>query len=152
MRESLLAARRQADSALVELRALAHGILPPLLTEQGLPAAIRTLLREAPLDARYEGPERLELAPAVESTLYFVVAEAIANVLKHAAASQVTVTLAAGGGEASVVVADDGAGGATFGGGLGGLADRVRALDGRLDLDSPAGAGTTVRADVPCAR
>lgn len=146
VRESLLTARRQADGALAELRALAHGIHPPLLTEQGLPAAIRALLREAPLDARYDGPDRLELPPAVESALYFVVAEALANVLKHARARSVTVRLSA----TAVEIADDGVGGASFGGGLRGLADRIRALDGTLDVESDR-SGTTIRAHVPCA-
>jgi signal transduction histidine kinase len=152
LRASIMNALDQADGALHELRALAHGIHPPLLTEQGLPAAVRALLDGIPLRTHYDGPELIELPAPVESALYFVVAEALANVLKHAGATRATVRLTAGRGRVEVEIADDGAGGATLGGGLRGLRDRIEALDGELELDSRPGAGTSLRARVPCAR
>jgi signal transduction histidine kinase len=89
--------------------------------------------------------------PLVESAAYFISAEALTNVAKYANASHARVTIARTDGHAEIVVADDGVGGASpdHGSGLRGLADRVEALGGRLDIDSPPGAGTTLRADIP---
>jgi signal transduction histidine kinase len=147
------AARDELARALEELRELARGIHPAVLTDRGLKAAIETLADRAPLPVTLDAmpPERLP-AP-VEAAAYFVVAEALTNVVKYADASQAGVRIARDDGFAVVEVRDDGVGGAdpTGGTGLRGLADRLAALDGRLEVHSPPGAGTLVRAKVPCA-
>jgi signal transduction histidine kinase len=147
------AARDELARALEELRELARGIHPAVLTDRGLQAAIETLADRAPLPVTLDAmpPERLP-AP-VEAAAYFVVAEALTNVVKYAGASQAGVRIARDDGFAVVEVRDDGVGGAdpTGGTGLRGLADRLAALDGRLEVHSPPGAGTLVRAKVPCA-
>jgi signal transduction histidine kinase len=147
------AARDELARALEELRELARGIHPAVLTDRGLQAAIETLADRAPLPVTLDAmpPERLP-AP-VEAAAYFVVAEALTNVVKYAGASQAGVRIARDDGFAVVEVRDDGIGGAdpTGGTGLRGLADRLAALDGRLEVHSPPGAGTLVRAKVPCA-
>ena len=139
------------NSALEELREYARGIHPAVLTERGLDAALRVLARRSgvpvDLDVRVTGrlPERVEVGA------YFVVSEALANVAKHAAAARVTVSVTAERGVLRVSVRDDGRGGADLTGGTGlvGVKDRVEALGGRLHLDSPAGGGTTLRAEFP---
>jgi signal transduction histidine kinase len=136
--------------ALQELRELARGIHPAVLTERGLAPALQALAARAPLPVELElPPERLP-AP-VEAAAYYLVSEALANVAKYAQASVVRVLVERGDGRARVEVADDGVGGADAGGGSGlrGLADRVEALGGRLAIDSPPGRGTTLRADIP---
>ena len=141
----------EVQHALRELRELARGIHPAVLTDQGLDAAVRTLAERVPLpvEVRTSG-ERL---PAhVETAAYFVVAEALANATKYAHASRAWVTIGRRDGHAIVEVRDDGAGGADLNGGSGlrGLADRVGALDGRLLIDSPPGGGTRLQAEIPC--
>jgi PAS domain S-box-containing protein len=146
-------AREELARALEELRELARGIHPAVLTERGLAAAIGALVARAPL------PVDLELAddrlpPAVEAALYYVVAESLTNVVKYAGATSARVRLEASGGSVvAAEVSDDGVGGAdpARGSGLRGLADRVEALDGRLIVDSPPGGGTRVRVEVPVA-
>lgn len=144
-------ARAELQTALRELRELAHGIHPAILTDSGLPAAVRSLVDRAPVrvtvdvvDARH--PE------AVESAAYFVVSEALANIAKHAAARSASVSIARENGRLVVEVRDDGRGGADdrIGTGLRGLADRIGALNGKLVVTSRAGVGTTVRAEIPC--
>jgi signal transduction histidine kinase len=146
-------ARGQLTDALGELRELAQGIHPGILTERGLPAALEELAYGArlPLELDVALPERLP--DRVEAAAYFVVSEALTNVAKHAAASAVRVRVQRHGGRALVEVADDGVGGADRGQGTGlrGLADRVDALGGRLDVESPPGRGTIVHAEIPCA-
>ena len=138
--------------AVDELRELARGIHPAALTERGLAAAVRGAADRAPLDVEVE----LELGrhpEPVEAAAYFVVSEALANVAKYASASAARVRLVDGTGSLLVEVEDDGVGGAdpTAGTGLRGLADRVAALDGTFAVDSPAGAGTRIRAELPLA-
>lgn len=141
----------EVRGALTELRELARGIHPAVLTDQGLDAAMRTLADRAPLPVEVRaGADRL---PAhVETAVYFVVAEALANVAKHANASSARITVERVGDRVEVEIADDGVGGAELNGGSGlrGLADRVGALDGRLRVESPTGGGTRLRAELPC--
>ena len=137
--------------ALEELRELARGIHPAILTERGLVAALQMLAGRCgiPVDLSAELEDRLP-AP-VEAAAYYIVAEALTNATKHAAAARVRVDVRQLDGEALVEVADDGVGGAERSGGSGlrGLADRVDALGGELELVSPAGAGTLLRARLP---
>jgi signal transduction histidine kinase len=146
----------EADSELMtgldELRALARGIHPAVLTDEGLAAALQSLARRATVPVTIKAGEE-RLAPPVEAAAYFVASEALANVTKHAQASNVTITVTRADGWVRLEVADDGIGGAdTAGGsGLSGLRDRVEALDGHLEVRSPAAAGTTLRAEFPCA-
>ena len=143
----------ELQTALAELRELARGLHPVVLTERGLVAALRSLSAQAPvpvvLDTEFDG----RLPPAHEAALYFVTAEALTNVAKYANASTAVVTLHVADGWAEITIADDGVGGARTedGSGLRGLCDRVEALGGRLTLASPAAEGTTVRARIPLA-
>jgi signal transduction histidine kinase len=132
------------------VRELARGIHPAILTEQGLRAAVDQLALRCPVPVSVTGtPGRLPVP--VESTAYFVVNEALANVVKHARATAAEVTLDQADGRLVVTVADDGIGGAdpTAGTGLSGLADRVASIDGTLTVRGRAGGGTRVTADVP---
>jgi signal transduction histidine kinase len=148
--ELLGEADAEVVGALDELRTLARGIHPPVLTDEGLGPALAALARRVPvpveLDVSQERwPER------VEATAYFVASEALANVAKHAHASRATVAVSRTNGRVSVQVADDGVGGAdNEGAGLRGLRDRVEALDGRLEVESPADGGTRITAAIPC--
>jgi signal transduction histidine kinase len=148
--EMLEASREELAQALEELRELARGIHPAVLTDRGLEAALEALAARAPLPVEIEGG-RDELPPAVEAAVYYVVSESLANVSKYAQASAVKVTVERLNGSALVVVADDGVGGADplRGSGLRGLADRVASLRGKLAIHSPPGAGTQVRAEIP---
>jgi signal transduction histidine kinase len=141
---------RELDLADAELQELAAGIHPALLTEQGLGLALSSLGERSPVPVRLSVlPERL---PAfLEAAVYFTCSEALANVAKHAHASDVTIEVARGDRMLRVVVADDGAGGADLarGSGLQGLKDRAEALGGRLTMTSPAGAGTTIQVLIP---
>jgi signal transduction histidine kinase len=148
----LAEAQDELQAALHELRQLARGIHPAILSDRGLTAAIGSLIDRSPLpinahiaDERYPQP--------VESAAYFVVSEALANITKHAHASSASVSIAPRNGRLIIEVSDDGAGGAApaSGSGLQGLADRVGALDGTFTIQTPRGEGTTVRAEIPCA-
>jgi signal transduction histidine kinase len=145
-------AETELQEALHELRDLARGIHPSILSEQGLAAAVRSLTARAqiPISTRI-GDERYP--QAIESAAYFVVAEGLANVAKHSDAKAAQVSIDRCNGRLVIEVTDDGRGGAESlaGGGLQGLADRVGALDGQLTLASEAGRGTTIRAEIPCA-
>jgi signal transduction histidine kinase len=150
-RQLLAEARAGAGEALRELRDLARGIHPPVLADRGLEAAVRALASGSPLSVEVsaELPERPQ--PPVESAAYFVVAEALANAGKHAGASRVDVRIRRHGPTLSVSIHDDGVGGANPSGpGLSGLRRRVEALDGSLEVFSPAGGPTTIRAELPC--
>ncbi|MDQ3790353.1 MAG: sensor histidine kinase [Actinomycetota bacterium] len=138
-------------AATQELRELARGIHPAVLTMQGLRAAVEQLLVRVPLRRHTHIGELPNLPQAVEATAYFVVSEALTNTMRHARATEVRVDLDVTGDRLTVRVTDDGIGGATPGSGLSGLADRVAAVDGQLTLDSPAGAGTTLTVELPCA-
>jgi signal transduction histidine kinase len=147
------AARDELNRALEELRELARGIHPAVLTDRGLEAALEALAERTPLPVSLDQMPSERLPAPVEAAAYFVVAEALTNVARYAKASQAEVRIARNSGYAVVEVRDDGVGGAdpATGTGLRGLADRLAALDGRLEVHSPPGEGTTVRAEVPCA-
>jgi signal transduction histidine kinase len=147
----LAAAHEELTLALGELRELARGIHPAVLSDRGLAAALESLAGRAPLPVELGDVPEDRLPEPIEAAAYFVVAEALTNVVKYAHASQATVSVERRNGHAIVEVADDGIGGADpdRGSGLRGLADRVSALDGSMRLDSPAGAGTRLRAEIP---
>nr|WP_225953724.1 histidine kinase [Kibdelosporangium phytohabitans] len=135
-----------------ELRELARGIHPAVLTMQGLKAAVEQLVVRVALRARVRVDELPELSDAATATAYFVVSEAVANTVRHAEASEIDIRITHAGQHIHVRVEDDGKGGADFaaGSGLTGLADRVAAVDGALRLDSPLGVGTVVEVELPC--
>jgi signal transduction histidine kinase len=137
--------------ALDELRELARGIYPVLLTDSGLGPALQSLADRSPVPAVLTSVPSGRLPGAVEQTCYFVVSEALTNATKHAAASEVSIVVQEHGGLVAVEIADDGVGGADpSGSGLRGLTDRVAALGGRLEVDSPRDGGTRVIAELPC--
>jgi PAS domain S-box-containing protein len=146
----LAGAREELAHALGELRELARGIHPAVLTERGLSAAVEGLVARTPLAVHTELADDRLPAP-VEAAAYFVVAEALTNVAKYAGATSAHVRVRADDGVVTVEVADDGVGGAdpASGSGLRGLADRVAALDGSLRIESPPGQGTRVVATLP---
>jgi signal transduction histidine kinase len=151
MAEQLLeSAREELAQALEELRELARGIHPAILTDRGLDAALEALASRAPLPVEIERATT-SLPPPVEAAAYYVVSEALANVAKYADASSVRVSVAQMNGAARVEVSDDGIGGAdpAAGSGLRGLADRIAALNGKLEVESEPGRGTTIRAEIP---
>jgi PAS domain S-box-containing protein len=137
--------------ALEELRELARGIHPAVLSDRGLGAALEALLSRTPLAVDLDLLED-RLPEPVEAAAYYVVSEALANVAKYAEASSVAVSIASVNGHAVVEIADDGVGGAdpAKGSGLRGLVDRVEALDGNLRVESPPGKGTRIRVEIPC--
>jgi signal transduction histidine kinase len=146
-------AAEEAQAALVELRDLALGIHPLILTESGLGAAVESLADRTPVDVRVDiGPERY--AAGVEGAAYFVVAEALTNVAKYAKATTATVRAAVRGNQLRIEVEDDGIGGADPGSGSGlrGLVDRLAALDGTMMIDSPVGGGTRISVQIPIVR
>jgi signal transduction histidine kinase len=150
--ESITAAHTQAKQLMGELRELVHGIHPRVLTDRGLPAALGALADRSPLPVAVQADVPGRLPDAVEATAYFVVTEALTNVVKHSGAGSASVTARCASGVLVVEVADDGRGGAdpTLGTGLAGLADRVAVLDGRMSLSSPPGGPTLVRMELPC--
>jgi signal transduction histidine kinase len=141
----------ELEAALAELRELARGIHPAVLSDRGLDAALETLARRAPLPVELEATPGERLPEAVELAAYFVVTEALTNVAKYAQASQASVRALRQDGRLFVEVSDNGVGGAdpSRGSGLRGLADRLSALDGRLEVRSEDGDGTTLRAEIP---
>ncbi|MDO8189108.1 sensor histidine kinase [Conexibacter sp. JD483] len=150
-RELLAEARGEAKTALTELRDLARGIHPPILSDRGLESAVTALAARSPLAVTIEAELPARLPPAVEAAAYFVVAEALANATKHSRALRVLVRLTVRGERLVVEVADDGVGGADpDGSGLVGLRRRIEALDGELHVVSPRSSGTTLHAEVPC--
>jgi signal transduction histidine kinase len=146
-------AQSELMTSLAELRELARGIHPAVLTERGLGPALSALAARAPVPVTIEAAGDERLPAPVKIAAYFVVSEALANVAKYANATEATVTVRRAGGRVAVEIADDGVGGAdaAHGSGLRGLADRVGALDGTLSLDSPPGRGTRLRVELPCA-
>ncbi|MGH3102420.1 MAG: sensor histidine kinase, partial [Thermoleophilia bacterium] len=145
-------AQAELDEALAELRVLARGIHPAVLSDRGLSTALETLAVRAPFPVELAELSVERLPEAVELAAYFVVAEALTNVAKYADASRATVHVERENGRVTVAVEDDGVGGADPGHGTGlrGLADRLAVLEGRLEVDSPAGRGTTITARIPC--
>ena len=144
--------RSRIDAAAGELRELVHAVMPAPLIERGLGAAAQDLVDRMPLPTQLDLGVNGNIPQHVSATAYFVVAEALANAVKHARASSLAVRLACERDTVVVEVADDGIGGAAAGQGLGlrSLADRVDVLGGSLRIDSPAGAGTRVVAELPC--
>jgi signal transduction histidine kinase len=145
-------AGKEAQEALIELRELARGIHPAVLTETGLAGGIQALVERSPVVTTITAVPAGRLPAAVEATAYFVVSEALANVAKHALAGSAEVTIRQQPGRLLVQVTDDGAGGAQpeGGSGLRGLADRVASVGGVLLIDSRPGCGTRLEADIPC--
>ncbi|HEX9141609.1 MAG TPA: ATP-binding protein, partial [Gaiellaceae bacterium] len=141
----------ELDQALEELRELARGIHPAVLTDRGLEAAVRALADRAPIPVELARIPEDRLPDSVEAAIYYLVAEAITNVAKYAQATWASVAVERSNGFATVVVRDDGIGGAepVPGSGLVGLADRVEALGGRLHIESPPGQGTQLTAEIP---
>jgi signal transduction histidine kinase len=151
-RELVGEARQEAKRALAELRDLARGIRPSLLTERGLGPAVAALAARSPVTARAQVELTRRPPPQVETAAWFVVSEALANTAKHSGAERATVWVTERGRDLHVEVVDDGRGGAeATGEGLRGLAQRVEALDGALHIYSPPGGPTVVRAVLPCA-
>jgi signal transduction histidine kinase len=151
--EKLVAeARAGVAEALHELRDLARGIHPPVLSDRGLGAALDTLADRSPLPTAVSGDLDRRPPARVETAAYFVAAEALANAAKHSGATRVEISIAERDGTLAVEITDDGSGGAdAAGSGLLGLRRRVEALDGTLTVESPAGGPTTIRAELPCA-
>jgi signal transduction histidine kinase len=153
VREALADALLQAQEALEELRALSRGIAPPILVDRGLREALTALAARSTVPVRLDAdPLNGRLDATVETTAYFVVAEALTNVAKHSRARSCAIGLRHDAGALRAWVTDDGVGGAALGKGhgLAGLDDRVRAAGGRLRVTSPDGGPTTVTAELPC--
>ena len=142
----------ELKASLAELRELARGIHPAVLTERGLEPALHAIAARVPVPVTLETDGESRLPAPVEVAAYFVVTEALANVAKYAQATEATVAVRRADGRLTVDVTDDGIGGAdaSQGSGLRGLGDRVAALDGTLSLESPPGRGTHLRVEIPC--
>ncbi len=150
---ALSRAQDEIEQAIRELRELARGIHPTLLRDEGLEAAVVSLARRTPLPVTVHGSISARVPDKIELAAYFVVAEALTNVVKHASATEASVVFDRSDGALRVSVCDSGVGGARIApeSGLAGLRDRLDALDATLTIDSPVGTGTAVRADFPCA-
>ncbi len=151
-RELLDEAHRDAKQALAELRDLARGIHPAVLTDRGLDAALSGLAGRCPVPVTVSVAAGPRCTPTIEAIAYFVVSEALANIAKHARASRAAVSVYRYEDRLRVEVTDDGIGGADAarGSGIAGLRDRVAGVDGTLEVTSPAGGPTTLKADLPC--
>src|SRR3712207_6209571 len=143
----------ELERSLQELREVAHGIHPAVLSDHGLAVALEAVVARSPVPVRLSMELDGRLPEPIEAAAYYLVCEALANTAKHAQASKVTVQISCHDGWLRIEVADDGRGGADManGSGLRGLADRVAALDGRFAVTSAAGGGTVIRAEIPCA-
>ena len=150
--DALSRAQDDVEEAIAELRVLARGIHPTLLREDGLEEAVEALARRAPIPVTVEGSLAGRLPDRVELTAYFLVAEALTNVVKHASASEATVHLERDADKLRIVVTDDGVGGARAAAdsGLAGLRDRLAVVDAKLYVESEPGHGTTIRTEIPC--
>ncbi|WP_212991386.1 sensor histidine kinase [Actinoplanes auranticolor] len=150
-RATVAEALAQTRETLDELRALSRGIAPPILVDRGLQAALTALAGRSTIPVDLDAPPISRLDPAVETTAYFVVAEALTNVAKHSYAGEVQVSVRRAPTGLLITVADDGVGGASLakGHGLAGLSDRVEAAGGVMSLESPAGGGTTLTVALP---
>ena len=151
-RELLNGAIEGLRGAIDELRELARGIHPAVLTTHGLAAALPDLGRRCPIDVRFDGLDGERLPPGVEATIYFVCAETLTNAAKHSGAEAVLVAFDRLDDRVVVEVCDDGSGGASMrkGTGLRGLGDRVTAIGGKFEVRSRPGEGTVVRVELPC--
>ncbi|HVX44152.1 MAG TPA: sensor domain-containing protein [Mycobacteriales bacterium] len=145
-------AHGEAKLALTELRNLARGIHPAVLTDRGLDPALSALAERMPIPVEVRVDVPIRPSQGIEAVAYFVVAEALTNVTKHAAATRASVIVTRVGTWLRVDVVDDGVGGADMmrGSGIAGLRDRARAVDGDLTLTSPVGGPTTIRVELPC--
>jgi len=152
-KELVTDAHEEAKRAITEVRDLARGIHPAVLTDRGLDAALSALAARSPVPVTISVDVTERPPASVEAAAYFVASEALANVAKHARATSATVTVRRKGDRLTVQVQDDGVGGATLveGSGLAGLRDRVQALDGELHLLSPEGGPTVLMVEIPCA-
>lgn len=150
---TLTEATKELAAALAELRELARGIHPAILTEEGLGPALESLAERATVPVSLKAVPSTRLPAPIEAAAYFVVSEALANISKYAGATCATVSATLMHERLMVDVSDDGIGGADAarGSGLRGLADRLAALDGTVQIQSPPGEGTTVHAEIPCA-
>jgi signal transduction histidine kinase len=146
-------ARDGLTEALNELRELSQGIHPSILTERGLPGAVEELASRARIPAHLDVTLARRLPEHIEAAAYYVVAESLTNIAKHGGTASAHISIAERDGCVRVVVSDTGPGGADekHGSGLKGLRDRVEAIGGQLSVHSPAGHGTTVKAEIPCA-
>jgi signal transduction histidine kinase len=146
-------ARNEIAMSLRELRDIAHGLHPAVVSGHGLAVALESLAARAPVPVRLNVELEGRLPEQLEVAAYYLVSESIANIGKHARASSASVDVSRGDGQVVIEIVDDGIGGANTeaGSGLRGLADRVEALDGRLRVWTPRGHGTRVRAEIPCA-
>lgn len=151
-RELVERAHEGVKEAIAELRDLVRGIHPAVLTDRGLDAAVSALAARSPIAVEVRSDLQRRLPAVVESAAYFTVAEALTNAMKHSRATLVTVSVHDDGTALTLEVVDDGVGGAHLGptGGLQGLDDRLRALEARLEVSSPPGGPTTVKAVIPC--
>jgi signal transduction histidine kinase len=151
-RELLAMIGSELEAALGELRELARGIHPQVLSHHGLDAALETLAGRAPLPVELDATIGERLPEPVELAAYFLVSEALTNVAKHAHATHAKIRARRHGGRLLIDVSDDGVGSAdpSKGSGLSGLVDRVAALDGNLKIRSEPGTGTLLRAEIPC--
>ncbi|MGF6885623.1 signal transduction histidine kinase [Nocardia sp. GAS34] len=145
-------AQQAAEAALAELRTVVRTVLPPVVADHGLDAALATLAANCPIECRLQGESGGRLALSLEATAYFVVSEALTNAVRHSRAHRITVEVGRAGGRLGVRVSDDGHGGAdeAAGTGLAGIRQRVAAHDGTLKVSSPRGGPTTVEVWVPC--
>lgn len=152
LRRELAHAASQVSASLEELRDVARGIYPAVLTTHGLPVALESLAARSPVRAELSIEVTEPVSEPVAVAPYYMVSESLANIGKHARASCVSVQARTVSGSIVVEVVDDGVGGADAerGSGLHGLADRVEALGGQLDVRSPAGGGTRLTAEIPC--
>jgi signal transduction histidine kinase len=166
VRQAIAAAHEEAILALSELREFIRGLHPAVLSDRGLNAALSGLAARAPLPVRLRVDVPRPAAPGIEAVAYFIVSEALTNVVKHASATSAEVTVTRAGDLLRIVVADDGTGGAVTGSaaqgsaaqgsaaadgtGLRGLAQRAAAVDGTLAIDSPPGGPTIITAELPC--
>jgi signal transduction histidine kinase len=150
-RATLTRAREQLAGGLAELRDLARGIHPAVLTERGLEAAVAALVQRAPVPVDMHAAVPARPDPSIEAAAYFLISEALTNVAKYAQADAVTVDLRAASGVLVVTITDDGIGGADPAGGSGlrGLVDRVEAIGGQIEITSPPGHGTRLCARLP---
>ena len=151
-RELITDAHEEAKAALSELRDLVRGIHPAVLSDRGLDPALSAVVARVDVPVEFDVQVPRRLSPAIESTAYFVVTEALTNVVRHAKATRAKVTVAQAGGRLIIEVSDDGVGGAdsATGTGLAGLAKRVESLGGWLRVVSPVGGPTTLMAEIPC--
>jgi signal transduction histidine kinase len=152
-RDLVIGAHEEAKAAIAELRELVQGFRPAVLEDRGLDAALSAIVARVPLPVALEVDVAERPSAAIESAAYFIVAEALTNVTKHAGATKATVSIARRGDRLAIDVTDDGRGGAdaSRGSGLRGLEERVRSLDGWFRVLSPVGGPTTIIVELPCA-